>query len=119
MISLLPTRTETDSPLLTTAQLRIEIARCEYCAEKPCLEACPCHCSPADFIMAVRQGAPSDYRRATAVIMSMNPLFSDSHLHLRPSALSAVQFLPLPIHLKPFIRGTAKSGLSIGFHGHH
>src|SRR5512143_657310 len=63
-----------DASILTDAQLRIEIDKCEYCAEKPCQAACPCHCSPADFIMAARLGEPSDFRRATAEIMSMNPL---------------------------------------------
>jgi len=59
---------------LTEAQLRAEIEKCEYCREKPCREACPTDCSPADFIMAVRVGAPSDYRRAAALIMGVNPL---------------------------------------------
>jgi NADPH-dependent glutamate synthase beta subunit-like oxidoreductase/dihydroorotate dehydrogenase len=59
---------------LTEAQLRAEIENCEYCREKPCREACPTDCSPADFIMAVRVGAPSDYRRAAALIMGANPL---------------------------------------------
>ena len=68
------TKTSPDNSILTDAQLRIEIDKCEYCAEKPCKTACPCDCSPADFIMAARLGAPSDYRRATAEIMSMNPL---------------------------------------------
>ncbi|MRR09688.1 dihydropyrimidine dehydrogenase, partial [bacterium] len=38
------------TPFLTDAQLAAEIAKCEYCAEKPCQEACPADCSPADFI---------------------------------------------------------------------
>lgn len=59
---------------LTETQLRAEIEKCEYCREKPCREACPADCSPADFIMAVRVGAPSDYRRAAALIMGVNPL---------------------------------------------
>jgi NADPH-dependent glutamate synthase beta subunit-like oxidoreductase/dihydroorotate dehydrogenase/Pyruvate/2-oxoacid:ferredoxin oxidoreductase delta subunit len=59
---------------LTDAQLASEIARCEYCAEKPCREACPADCSPADFIMAAKVGAPSDFRRAAALIMAANPL---------------------------------------------
>ncbi|HVM60381.1 MAG TPA: FAD-dependent oxidoreductase [Verrucomicrobiae bacterium] len=59
---------------LTDAQLRAELSRCEYCEEKPCREACPAHCSPADFIMAARVGAKSDFRRAAALIMSANPL---------------------------------------------
>jgi NADPH-dependent glutamate synthase beta subunit-like oxidoreductase len=59
---------------LTDAQLASEIASCEYCAEKPCREACPADCSPADFIMAAKVGAPSDYRRAAGLIMAANPL---------------------------------------------
>ncbi|HTY08602.1 MAG TPA: FAD-dependent oxidoreductase [Candidatus Edwardsbacteria bacterium] len=59
---------------LSDAQLAAEIAKCEYCAEKPCKEACPADCSPADFIMAARAGAASDYQRAAALIMGHNPL---------------------------------------------
>lgn len=59
---------------LTDAQLRAELNRCEYCEEKPCKEACPADCSPADFIMAARVGEKSDFRRAGAMIMGSNPL---------------------------------------------
>jgi dihydropyrimidine dehydrogenase (NAD+) subunit PreA len=59
---------------LTDAQLASEIARCEYCAEKPCRVACPADCSPADFIMAARVGEPADFRRAAGMIMAANPL---------------------------------------------
>ena len=59
---------------LTDAQLRAELNRCEYCEEKPCKDACPADCSPADFIMAARVGEKSDYRRAGALIMGSNPL---------------------------------------------
>jgi NADPH-dependent glutamate synthase beta subunit-like oxidoreductase/dihydroorotate dehydrogenase/Pyruvate/2-oxoacid:ferredoxin oxidoreductase delta subunit len=60
--------------LLTDAQLKAELAKCEYCEEKPCKEACPVDCSPADFIMAVKKGEKSDYERAAAIIMGSNPL---------------------------------------------
>jgi NADPH-dependent glutamate synthase beta subunit-like oxidoreductase/dihydroorotate dehydrogenase/Pyruvate/2-oxoacid:ferredoxin oxidoreductase delta subunit len=59
---------------MTDAQLRAELEKCEYCQERPCKEACPCHCSPTDFIKAVEQGRPSDFRRAAALIMGKNPL---------------------------------------------
>ncbi len=59
---------------LTDAQLKAEIERCEFCEEKPCRDACPAHCSPADFIMAVSRFEPSDFERAAALIYSANPL---------------------------------------------
>ena len=60
--------------ILTDAQLRAEVERCQYCATKPCQDACPASCSPADFIMAVRVGAPADFGRAAAAILAANPL---------------------------------------------
>ena len=60
--------------LLTDAQLKTEMDRCIYCAEKPCRTACPADCSPADFIMAAKLGGKSDYKRAAALIMGNNPL---------------------------------------------
>ena len=65
---------KTNDGSLTDAQLRTELNRCEYCEEKPCKDACPADCSPADFIMAARVGGKSDYRRAGAMIMGSNPL---------------------------------------------
>src|SRR5512137_18442 len=62
------------SLIMTRTQLQTELLRCEYCEEKPCREACPAHCSPADFIMAARVGNPSDIRRSAAEIMHANPL---------------------------------------------
>jgi NADPH-dependent glutamate synthase beta subunit-like oxidoreductase len=67
-------KTDPNNALLTDAQLKNEMEKCEYCAEKPCMEACPCDCSPFDFIMAARVGNPSDIRRAAALILSKNPL---------------------------------------------
>ena len=63
-----------EETFLTDAQLKYEMNRCEYCEEKPCREACPANCSPADFIMAAREGDPQDYRRSAAIIMKDNPL---------------------------------------------
>jgi NADPH-dependent glutamate synthase beta subunit-like oxidoreductase len=59
---------------LTDAQLASELARCVYCEEKPCTEACPADCSPADFIMAARGGSAADIARSAALIMTKNPL---------------------------------------------
>ncbi len=59
---------------LTDAQLGAEIARCVYCETKPCTEACPADCSPADFLMAAAGGTPADLGRAAALIMMKNPL---------------------------------------------
>jgi len=59
---------------LTDAQFREELSRCEACEEKPCTEACPADCSPADFIQAALHGGPSDYKRAAAIILGSNPL---------------------------------------------
>jgi len=59
---------------LSDAQLRAEINKCEYCAEKPCKTACPADCSPADFIMAAKVGLKQDFKRAAALIMGNNPL---------------------------------------------
>ncbi|MDY0152467.1 MAG: FAD-dependent oxidoreductase [Candidatus Cloacimonas sp.] len=60
--------------ILTDAQLFSEIRRCEYCETKPCKTACPCDCSPADFMMAAALGRPSDFKRAAGIILSSNPL---------------------------------------------
>lgn len=60
--------------ILTDAQLFSEIRRCEYCENKPCKTACPCDCSPADFMMAASGGKPSDFKRAAGIILASNPL---------------------------------------------
>ncbi len=59
---------------LSDAQLRTEMSRCEFCEEKPCKDACPVDCSPADFIMAAKVSGKSDVRRAAVIIMGSNPL---------------------------------------------
>lgn len=58
----------------TDAQLQEELDRCIYCAEKPCLDGCPAHCSPADFIMAAKQGQKQDIARSAAEILQANPM---------------------------------------------
>lgn len=63
-----------DYSYLTNAQLAAEIARCEFCEEKPCKDACPADCSPADFIMAAKNLTPTDLGRAAGLIMAANPL---------------------------------------------
>ena len=63
-----------DHQYYSKAQLHAEINRCENCQEKPCRDACPVHCSPADFIQAARLGGKSDYLRSALNILSYNPL---------------------------------------------
>jgi dihydropyrimidine dehydrogenase (NAD+) subunit PreT len=63
-----------DPHFMTIQQFRTELLRCEYCEEKPCMTACPCNCSPFDFIMAARQGNPSDIRRSAGEVMRNNPV---------------------------------------------
>jgi NADPH-dependent glutamate synthase beta subunit-like oxidoreductase/dihydroorotate dehydrogenase/Pyruvate/2-oxoacid:ferredoxin oxidoreductase delta subunit len=63
-----------DQYFMTDMQFRTELLRCEYCEEKPCKSACPCDCSPFDFIMAAREGQASDIRRAAGEVMHKNPL---------------------------------------------
>ena len=60
--------------ILTDAQLFSEISRCEFCENKPCKNACPCDCSPADFMMAAAKGRPSDFKRSAGLILASNPL---------------------------------------------
>jgi dihydropyrimidine dehydrogenase (NAD+) subunit PreA len=61
------------SDFLTDAQLASEIARCEFCEDKPCREGCPVSCSPADFLMAARLASTGDFLREAGEIMTMNP----------------------------------------------
>ncbi len=60
--------------VLTHGQLLSELDRCLFCEEKPCMDACPVNCSPADFIEAIRVGKDSDYKRASSIILSKNIL---------------------------------------------
>ncbi len=73
----------TEELILTDAQLKDELEKCEYCEEQPCrkgcdidgktLAGCPAEMSPPDFIMAARVNNPSDLRRAAALILASNP----------------------------------------------
>lgn len=74
MTTICQTITARENVILTDAQLKAEFAKCEYCEEKPCKTACPCDCSPADFIMAARGFERADFKRAAAEIMRQNPL---------------------------------------------
>lgn len=65
---------DVDPHFMTKKRLQVELLRCEYCEEKPCQNACPANCSPFDFIMAAREGRPSDIQRSAGEIMRANPL---------------------------------------------
>ncbi len=56
---------------LKPAQLKIELEKCLHCAAKPCMKACPVHCSPCDFIAAAKAG---EWQKAAELIESQNPL---------------------------------------------
>ena len=64
----------THSIFMSEGQFACQAERCEYCEDKPCMKACPVNCSPADFIMAAKQGEKSDIARAAAEIMTANPM---------------------------------------------
>lgn len=57
--------------VLKPAQLKIELEKCLHCAAKPCLKACPVHCSPCDFIAAAKNG---EWQKAAELIEGQNPL---------------------------------------------
>lgn len=59
---------------MTAMQFKAEVAKCEYCQERPCEQACPANCSPFEFIMAAKEGEDQDYIRSAAIIMKNNPL---------------------------------------------
>ena len=56
---------------LKPAQLKAELEKCLHCAAKPCMKACPVHCSPCDFIAAAKKG---DWAEAAKLIEQQNPL---------------------------------------------
>lgn len=65
--------TQNNKVLFHEAQFYNEYKRCEYCEEKPCLDQCPASVSPTDFIRAAAIAESSDFKRAAALIMQMNP----------------------------------------------
>ncbi len=69
-----PTSAHEEGLFLSDAQLRAEFDKCEFCEDKPCQEACPADCSPADFIKAALLGDACDFQRSAALIMGKNPL---------------------------------------------
>ncbi len=107
---------------LTDAQFRAEIAKCEFCETKPCREACPAHCSPADFIMAARVGQPADFQRAAALILGKNPLGGvcgavcpDTHCMAACSRSGLDKPVEIPALQETIIRKATKLGLSPEF----
>lgn len=56
---------------LKPAQLKTELEKCLHCAAKPCMKACPVHCSPCDFIAAAKAG---EWQKAAELIERQNPL---------------------------------------------
>ncbi|KAL0236456.1 hypothetical protein GEMRC1_003038 [Eukaryota sp. GEM-RC1] len=58
---------------LSDGQLKAQVKRCLNCEHKPCRDACPAHCSPADFITALNNFLPCDFQRAAQLILSANP----------------------------------------------
>ncbi len=56
---------------LKPIQLKTELEKCLHCATKPCMKACPVHCSPCDFIFAAKSG---DWQKAAQLIQRQNPL---------------------------------------------
>lgn len=63
-----------DKIFMTDGQFACQASSCEFCENKPCMKGCPVNCSPADFIMAAKQGEKSDFARAAAEILTANPL---------------------------------------------
>ena len=63
-----------DKTFMTNAQFACQASNCGFCENKPCMKGCPVNCSPADFIMAAKQGEKSDFARAAAEILTANPL---------------------------------------------
>lgn len=56
---------------LKPAQLKTELEKCLHCTAKPCMKACPVHCSPCDFIAAAKAG---EWQKAAELIERQNPL---------------------------------------------
>ncbi|MBR1648151.1 MAG: FAD-dependent oxidoreductase [Alphaproteobacteria bacterium] len=56
---------------LSSAQFKAEINRCLNCRNQPCMQACPVHCNPHDFIAKAKAG---DFTGAVEVITRSNPM---------------------------------------------
>lgn len=55
---------------LSSAQLKIELEKCLHCKNKPCMQACPAHCSPCDFIA---EAIKNNWKKAAELIANNNP----------------------------------------------
>lgn len=54
--------------------MHTEVDKCLSCVEKPCQNACPCDCSPKDFILAIKSKQKEDFSTSAKLIMGANPL---------------------------------------------
>ena len=55
---------------LNSAQLKTELEKCLQCKDKPCMQACPAHCSPCDFITEAKK---HNWKKAAELITNANP----------------------------------------------
>lgn len=56
---------------MTKNRIEAEISRCLSCSQAPCVNACPLHVSPRDFISFAKKG---NYAEAVKAIYDKNPL---------------------------------------------
>lgn len=55
---------------LNSTQLKTELKKCLQCKNKPCMQACPAHCSPCDFIA---EALKNNFKKAAELIVHNNP----------------------------------------------